>query len=135
MTERPTQVIDPNAPTAPAPQAGPPLPSWAAPPTAVYPAPVAPGMPAGAGRDAGGRRRVGDLVVAAVLAAGLASGGTYAVVRATTPTTLSVAPATIPQVPAPVVQANGSTPDWAATAKAVSPSVVAIRVTSAQGEG
>ncbi|MEI2765381.1 MAG: trypsin-like peptidase domain-containing protein [Dermatophilaceae bacterium] len=147
MTERPTQVIDPNAPAAPAPQAGPPLPSWAAPPTAAHPAagaptppdaayPPAAGPPAApAGRDAGGRRRVGDLVVAAVLAAGLASGGTYAVVRATTPTTLSTAPATIPQVPAPVVQANGSTPDWAATAKAVSPSVVAIKVTSAQGEG
>jgi len=35
----------------------------------------------------------------------------------------------------PVLQANGSAPDWSATASTVSPSVVAITVTSSQGSG
>ena len=78
-------------------------------------------------RWAAGRR---DSVVA-LLAAGLASGGTYAVTRANAPGTTQG----VSSVAAPVVQANGSTPDWAATAKAVSPSVVAIQVASGQAEG
>ncbi|WP_420853239.1 S1C family serine protease [Segeticoccus rhizosphaerae] len=36
---------------------------------------------------------------------------------------------------APVIQATGSSPDWTATAKAVSPSVVAIKVTNGQSGG
>jgi putative serine protease PepD len=72
----------------------------------------------------------------ALLSAGLASGGTYAVVRATTPTTSTAATSTSnAPAAAPVIQANGTAPDWSATAKAVSPSVVAIKVASNQAEG
>ena len=93
------------------------------------PAPAAPKPP----RE---KRRVGDIVVVALLSAGLASGGTYAVVRATTPTTSTAATSTSnAPAAAPVIQANGSAPDWSATAKAVSPSVVAIKVASNQAEG
>ncbi|HRW18840.1 MAG TPA: trypsin-like peptidase domain-containing protein [Dermatophilaceae bacterium] len=89
-------------------------------------------------QERSGRRRVAELSLVALLSAGLATGGTYAVARTTGP---AAAPATasqsaaLPQVNAPVVQANGSTPDWTATAKAVSPSVVAIAVSGPQGEG
>lgn len=72
-----------------------------------------------------------EISLVALLAAGLASGGTYAVTRANAPGTAQG----VSSVAAPVVQANGSTPDWAATAKAVSPSVVAIRMTTQQGGG
>ena len=113
-----TQVLDPwvapptQPPVAPPPQSGPPTP------------------PSGDPKRGGGRR-VAEISLVALLAAGLASGGTYAVTRANAPGTAQG----VSSVSAPVVQANGSTPDWAATAKAVSPSVVAIRMTTQQGEG
>jgi putative serine protease PepD len=59
-------------------------------------------------------RRLAELGAIAVVAAILASAGTSA---------------------APVLQANASAPNWAVTAGAVSPSVVAISVTSGQGSG
>ena len=81
-------------------------------------------------------RRLAELAIVAVLAAVLASTGTYAVTRiddsaspagqARTSATTSVAP---------VVQANASAPNWSVTAAAVSPSVVAISVTSGQSGG
>jgi putative serine protease PepD len=40
-----------------------------------------------------------------------------------------------PPAAAPVIQADGTAPNWTATAKAVSPSVVAIKVTGASGRG
>jgi putative serine protease PepD len=86
----------------------------------------------------GGKRRVTDIAVAALLAAGLASGGTYAVVRSTTSTTTAATQSSssqLPQVQAPVVQADASNPDWTATAKSVTPSVVSITVTSGRTEG
>lgn len=68
------------------------------------------------------KRRVGDLVVVALLSAGLASGGTYAVARATAGTTATTTAASQasnnPPAAAPVIQANGTAPDWTATAKA-----------------
>jgi putative serine protease PepD len=91
------------------------------------PVPVAPKPP----RE---KRRVGDLVVVALLSAGLASGGTYAVTRSTAITPAATASTAQPAA-APVIQANGTAPDWTATAKAVSPSVVAIKVASNQAEG
>ena len=63
----------------------------------------------------------------ALLAAVLASGGTYAVTQLTetgTPTATST-----------VIQGSATAPDWTAVAKAVSPSVVSIDVTTQQGSG
>lgn len=108
------------------PWVAPPLQPPAAPPPQAGPQPPSPSDP----KKSGGRR-VAEISVVALLAAGLASGGTYAVTRANAPGTAQG----VSSVAAPVVQANGSTPDWAATAKAVSPSVVAIQVASGQAEG
>ncbi|MBP8881039.1 MAG: trypsin-like peptidase domain-containing protein [Dermatophilaceae bacterium] len=81
-------------------------------------------------------RRAAELATVAVLAASLASGGTYAVTRATAPATASSSnSATTVRTIAPVVQADPAAPDWAATAKAVTPSVVSVSVASAQAEG
>ncbi|MEP7369496.1 MAG: trypsin-like peptidase domain-containing protein, partial [Dermatophilaceae bacterium] len=79
-------------------------------------------------------RRLTELVIVAALAAVLSSGSTYALTRgdvAASPPVQSRSSAT--NSSAPVVQANADTPNWAVTAAAVSPSVVAITVTSGQG--
>ena len=72
----------------------------------------------------------------ALVTAVLASTGTYALTRtddASSPA--AQAPARTSAPVSPVVQANASAPDWSATAGVVSPSVVAISVTSGQGSG
>ncbi|MDQ6716630.1 MAG: trypsin-like peptidase domain-containing protein [Actinomycetota bacterium] len=83
-------------------------------------------------------RRIAELSAVAVLAAVLASGGTFAATKYGSPTS-TVAGATSvagSQSPAaPVIQADPSNPDWTATAKAVTPSVVSISVTSRQAQG
>jgi len=78
------------------------------------------------------------MTAVAILAAALASGGTYAATRYATPAPSSSPVATTqsngstsPQV----IQGNASAPDWTATAKAVAPSVVSIAVTSGQTGG
>ena len=78
-------------------------------------------------------RRMVELGAIAVVTAVLASAGTYAATRA------DGAPAPVAQISvgtstaqSPVVQANPSAPNWSATAAVVSPSVVAITVTSGQ---
>ena len=80
-------------------------------------------------------RRFTELVIVAALAAVLTSGGTYALTRggdvAASPQVQSRSSATTSA--APVAQANADAPNWAVTAAAVSPSVVAITVTSGQG--
>ena len=81
-------------------------------------------------------RRMAELGTIAVLAAVLASAGTYAVTRtddAGSPT--AQARTSVSTSAAPVVQADASAPNWSVTAAAVSPSVVAITVTSGQGGG
>ena len=81
-------------------------------------------------------RRLPELVTVALLAAVLASTGTYAATRADdtqSPTAQTGSSATTSA--APVLQADASAPNWAVTAAAVSPSVVAIKVTSGQGGG
>jgi putative serine protease PepD len=83
-------------------------------------------------------RRLAELGVIAVLAAVLASAGTYAVTRGDLPTSAAASPVVQTNAttfPSPVVQANASAPNWSVTAAAVSPSVVAITVTSDQGGG
>ena len=81
-------------------------------------------------------RRVAELVTVAVLAAALASTGTYAVTRVDgTASPAAQAGTSATTAAAPVVQANASAPNWSVTAAAVSPSVVAISVTSGQSGG
>jgi putative serine protease PepD len=83
-------------------------------------------------------RGLGQMTAVAILAAALASGGTYAATRYATPAPSSSPAATTqsngsssPQV----IQGNAAAPDWTATAKAVAPSVVSITVQSGQAEG
>jgi len=82
-------------------------------------------------------RRLVELGVVAVLAAVLASAGTYTATRADQGTSAPTSPvaAAATTSASPVVQANASAPNWSATAAVVSPSVVAITVTSDQGGG
>ena len=87
-------------------------------------------------------RGVGQLTAVAVLAAVLASGGTYAATRYVTPAPsasigqTSAGTGTQSSGSAPqVIQGSATAPDWTATAKAVAPSVVSITVTSRTGEG
>jgi putative serine protease PepD len=81
-------------------------------------------------------RRLAEAAAIALVAAVLASTGTYALTR----TDVAAAPAARTPVSSttsasPVLQANASAPNWSVTAGAVSPSVVAITVTSSQGGG
>jgi putative serine protease PepD len=83
------------------------------------------------------KRGVGQLTAVAVLAALLASGGTVAAAHywpldTQAGTTSSTTPLGS-NAAAPVKQGNASAPDWSATAAAVSPSVVSITATLAQG--
>ena len=87
-----------------------------------------------------GRRRTAEITAVAVVAALLSSGGTIAAVRlfpdtAQTPSAASVAQPGRGTDPAPVTQANGTAPDWSATAAAVSPSVVSITASTGQRGG
>jgi putative serine protease PepD len=102
----------------------------------AYP-PVPPQTPAEPAKP----RRLVEFVAVAVLAAILASGGTYALTRGDVDA-LSATQSQPAQgqtgtniSQAPVVQADASAPNWSFTAAAVSPSVVAISVTSGQGGG
>lgn len=100
--------------------------------------PTTPQPPAAAPRQGGGARRIGELSLVALLAAGLASGGTYAatMLAADQPATPSVSSSTLQEASSlPVSQAQKSAPDWQAVATAVSPGVVSITVQGSQGEG
>ena len=100
------------------------------------PLPPASGQPAEGPAQSAKPRRLAELVTVAALAAVLASTGTYAVTRidsSATPAAQTRASSTTSA--APVVQADASAPNWSVTADAVSPSVVAITVTSGQGGG
>lgn len=86
------------------------------------------------------RRRLAELTGVALLSAVLASGGTYAVTQATdaaTPAQSTTTQQTSADgtVTSPVVQGAAGEVDWAAVAKAVSPSVVSIDVQTSQGAG
>jgi putative serine protease PepD len=85
------------------------------------------------------RRGFAGTAGVALLAAVLASGGTYAVTQLTdAPAGAPAAVSTTTQnqgTSPTVVQGNATAPDWAAVAKAAAPSVVSIDVTTAQGSG
>ena len=115
-----------------------------------YPAftPVVPQIPAGPGpatfaqpgakpTSSAKPRRLAEAGAIALVAAVLASAGTYGLTR----TDVASAPAAVQTSASattsasPVAQANPSAPNWAVTAGVVSPSVVAISVTSSQASG
>ena len=82
------------------------------------------------------RRGAGQLTAVAVLAALLASGGTAAATHywpQDAATTTASTTALGSNAAAPVKQGSASAPDWTATASVVSPSVVSITATLAQG--
>jgi hypothetical protein len=85
-------------------------------------------------------RRLAELTAVAVITGLIASGSTLAITGAYNGTDAATTTGTSQSLgrnadAAPVVQADGSAPNWTATASAVSPSVVAITATSAQGGG
>ncbi len=141
-TERPTAQGSPAAPPHDRPSTqDSPTPPMAPPPVSGPYGPSGPSGPQGSPPSGSGRRRTAEITAVAVLAAILSSGGTIAAARlwddAQTP---SAAQGSSTQLgrgtdQAPVQQADASSPDWAATAGAVSPSVVAISAESAQGAG
>ena len=86
------------------------------------------------------KRGAGQLTAVAVLAALLASGGTVAATQylddnASAGTATSSTTQLGSNAAAPVKQGSASAPDWTATASVVSPSVVSITATTAQGGG
>ena len=116
-------------------------PQYAAPSPVLPPAPAQPRPAAltqqGAKHSQSAKpRRLAEAGAIALVAAVLASGGTYAVTRTgagSSPAAQTVASATTSS--SPVLQANPSAPNWSATAGVVSPSVVAISVTGSAGSG
>ncbi|HRC40386.1 trypsin-like peptidase domain-containing protein [Nostocoides sp.] len=122
---------------APAPDSAPTPTTWSAPVPPSDPPAATPSLPRRP------RRTWPGLVAVSLLSAGLASGGTYAAVRAAdgpgaTPTapsaaTQNVSPATT-SAAQDIRQINPNAPDWTATAATVTPSVVAITVAT-QGGG
>jgi putative serine protease PepD len=93
-------------------------------------------------REPARARRLAEIGTSSLLAAILASGGTYALTR----DNLSSTPAAVGSsqssqapggttTPGPVVQANPSSPNWSVTAAVVSPSVVAISISGSQASG
>ena len=85
-------------------------------------------------------RRLAELTAVAVITGLIAAGSTLAITGAYNGTDAATTTGTSQSLgrnadAAPVVQADGSAPNWTATASAVSPSVVAITATSAQGGG
>jgi putative serine protease PepD len=94
--------------------------------------------PHGAGRSAAETSRRNhrwvDMAIAAVVAAVVASGVTAAIVHDHNTSTPASSSTTLngSSAPAPVQQASSNAPDWATTAAAVEPSVVAITVGSEQ---
>ncbi|MBR7741982.1 trypsin-like peptidase domain-containing protein [Phycicoccus sp. BSK3Z-2] len=133
-----TQPVASDATSAHHPQTGPTGPAASPPPPSGPPAPVGPsGSPGPSSRP--GTRRIAELSAVAVLAALLSTGGTLAAVRLADDTPASTgSSASEPDRgtdTAPVSQADASNPDWAATADAVSPSVVAITARTPNGQG
>ena len=115
-------------------------PQYAAPspvlPPAPAPRPAALTQPGAKHSQSAKPRRLAEAGAIALVAAVLASGGTYAVTRTgagSSPAAQTVASATTSS--SPVLQANPSAPNWSATAGVVSPSVVAISVTGSAGSG
>ncbi len=136
-----TQPTGEGSPTTPVPtgypQSTPTGPMAPPPPSGPF-GPAGGAGPSGVPSRGSGRRRGAEIVGVAVLAAVLSSGGTLAATRlmddTSTTSTVSTSQSGRGTDTAPVQQADASAPNWAATAKAVSPSVVAITAQLANGE-
>src|SRR5664280_532551 len=147
MTQQPPSQ-SPQQPPSQSPQ--PTAPLWYEQTQPQYPpySPVEPQAPAGPGpatfaqpgakpTSSAKPRRLAEAGAIALVAAVLASAGTYGLTR----TGVASAPAAVQTSASattsasPVLQANPSAPNWAVTAGVVSPSVVAISVTSSQASG
>jgi putative serine protease PepD len=133
MSETRTQHTPPwtSNDTAPLPREAHTAPQWFDSPGSAQPPPPTPP----ARKDSplpSNRRRIGELSAVAVLAAALASGGTYAATQlgstdAQTPSAASSSSSLGRGTgTSPVVQADPNNPNWTATAAAVAPSVVSI---------
>jgi putative serine protease PepD len=95
-----------------------------------------PPPPSPPGRREPRRPGWGGVLGVGVASAALASLLTAGIVLQTqNPTTTVATSASTPTVKAPVTSSNSSTPDWGAVAKAVEPSVVAVKVTGQSGSG
>lgn len=108
----------------------------------VFPPPPGPGAaPSNPQPQPRQRRRTGELFAVAALTAALASGGTYAATQLGSQDTQNPSTASPSSSlgrgtqTAPVSQSNPQSPNWTATAAAVSPSVVAIKTDSGEGSG
>jgi putative serine protease PepD len=102
------------------------------------PGPFGPVAQQGSTAPRPGRRRTAEITTVAVLAALLSSGGTVAASRLwadDAPPSAAAASQQAGTDAAPVSQSDPSSPDWSATAAAVSPSVVSITATTGQGGG
>jgi putative serine protease PepD len=115
-----------------------PVPTWPPAPPAPPGPPSVPAMTTPPAPKRG--RRLAELTAVAVITGLIASGSTLAVTGAYDGTDAATTTGTSQSLgrdtdTAPVIQADGSAPNWTATASAVSPSVVAITATSAQGGG
>jgi len=85
--------------------------------------------------QSGKPRRLAEIGAIAVVAAVLASAGTYAATRSDVASSLVAPISAGPTTSSAQVGGSATTPNWAVTAATVSPSVVAITVTSSQGGG
>ncbi|MEO7268718.1 MAG: trypsin-like peptidase domain-containing protein [Knoellia sp.] len=134
------------APHSPSSQTGHPAPTtWYGaqePAGPVFPPPPAPGAaPSNPEPRPPQRRRMGELFAVAALTAALASGGTYAATQLGSQDTQNPSAASPSSSlgrgasTAPISQTDPQSPNWTATAAAVSPSVVAIKTDSGEGSG
>ncbi|WP_029212482.1 S1C family serine protease [Arsenicicoccus bolidensis] len=140
-TQEIPRVVDPGSSN---PYAAPGQPGSPGSPVAPGAGGAAYGQGGGAGPTAPRRRRSGwwQVPTAAVAAAALASGGTYALFagrdgQTTTSSVSRTAPTANParNTQPPLNQGGTNAPDWKATAQAVSPSVVSISVQSGSSGG
>jgi putative serine protease PepD len=147
-SQSPEPLEDPSAQTAPLwyerTSAQPQYPAYSAGgPSHTAPPPAAFSQPTTTTPQPRSTRRFAELGAASLLAAVLASTGTYAVTHDDGGSSSLVSPSSSGQTSggettsAPVVQANPTAPNWSVTAGVVAPSVVAITVTgsSASGQG
>ncbi|NHA67938.1 S1C family serine protease [Phycicoccus flavus] len=135
--DRPGGAAAPGTTAGPYSQSSPTTPMAPPPPSGPFGS-SGPSGPQG-NRPRSGRRRTAEITAVAVLAAILSSGGTIAAARLWDDTQTPSAASSSTQLgrgtdPAPVQQADATAPNWTATAAAVSPSVVSITATLANGE-
>src|SRR5450631_1127303 len=99
------------------------------------PRPAALTQPGATPPQSGKPRRLAEIGAIAVVAAVLASAGTYAVTRTDVASSPVAQISSGPATSSAQLGGSATTPNWSVTAATVSPSVVAITVTGSQGGG